>query len=139
MRIAPDSPLGREVLAFEATRQQALIGADPAVLAAILHDDLVHVHSSGQVHGKADFIAHVLRMGGFLAITRGALEMRAVGPGVLITGPTINRVRRVDSGEVVDLDGFGSVVAVPGPAGWQVLLSQITKVASPPAIRHSAT
>jgi hypothetical protein len=139
MRLAPDSPRGRAALAFETARQEALLAADPAALAAILHDDLVHVHSSGQVQGKAEFIGHVARMGGFLAITRGALELRAVGQGVLITGPTVNRVRRHDSGAVVDLEGFASVLAVPGPEGLQVLLSQITLLAARPTPGLSAT
>ncbi|MFG6082947.1 DUF4440 domain-containing protein [Paracoccus litorisediminis] len=120
------SALGQEILAFEAARQAALIAADPAALARILHDDLTHVHSSGQVHGKGEFIAHVGRMGGFVAITRGALELRSLGGGVLITGPSLNRVRRIDTGELVDLDGFSAIAAVQTTAGWQVLLSQMT-------------
>lgn len=120
------SDLGREILAFEAARQEALVSGDPEALDRILHADLVHVHSSGQVHGKAAFIAHVARMGGFVSITRGALELRAAGDGVLVTGPTLNRVRRIGTGELASLEGFGTVLAVRGGDGWQVLLSQVT-------------
>ncbi|MDS9469895.1 nuclear transport factor 2 family protein [Paracoccus sp. MBLB3053] len=121
-----DSALGREILGFEAARQGALVSGDPEALDRILHEDLVHVHSSGQVHGKAAFIAHVGKMGGFVSITRGALELREAMGGVLITGPTLNRVRRIGSGELAELDGFGAVLAVPAGRGWQVLLSQVT-------------
>lgn len=125
--IAHDSPLGQELLTFEEERRRALISGDAAVLDRILHPDLVHVHSSGMVHGKAEFIAHVGRMGGFVDITRGPIELRATGAGgALMTGPTVNRVRRLDSGKIVDLTAFGTVVALRGSAGWQVLLSQIT-------------
>jgi len=127
--IAHDGPLGREILDFEAQRQAALVSGDPALLERILHPDLIHVHSSGQVHDKAGFIAHVGRMGGFAAITRGALSLREAAGGVLIAGPTVNRVRRLDSGAVVDLEAFGTVLAVRGAGGWQVLLSQITPFA----------
>ncbi|RWR32449.1 nuclear transport factor 2 family protein [Sinirhodobacter populi] len=125
--IAHDSPLGQELLAFEEERRRALISGDAAALDRILHPDLVHVHSSGMVHGKAEFIAHVGRMGGFVDITRGPVELRTTGAGgALMTGPTVNRVRRLDSGEIVDLTAFGTVVALRGADLWQVLLSQIT-------------
>lgn len=125
--IAQESPLGQELLAFEGERRRALISGDPVLLDRILHPDLVHVHSSGMVQDKADFIAHVGRMGGFVDITRGPIELRATGVGgALMTGPTVNRVRRLDSGEIVDLTAFGTVVALRGADGWQVLLSQIT-------------
>ncbi|WP_051356928.1 nuclear transport factor 2 family protein [Azorhizobium doebereinerae] len=125
--IPHDSPLGRTLLAFEAERRQALVSADPAQLERILHPDLVHIHSSGRAQDKAGFMAHVTRMGGFLDITRGELTLHAAGEGgAIISGSTVNRVRRLDTGEVADLVGFGTVVAVHGPLGWQVLLSQIT-------------
>jgi len=125
--IDQDSPLGREILAFEARRQAALVSADPAELEAILHPDLCHVHSRGNVDGKAAFIAHVVKMGGFVSVERGTLELRAAGEGaVVITGPTVNTVTRHGTGEIAVLNGFGSVVAVKSAAGWQVLASQIT-------------
>ncbi|WP_172328874.1 nuclear transport factor 2 family protein [Mangrovicoccus sp. HB161399] len=120
------SPLGQEILGFETRRRAALVSADPAELGKILHDDLCHVHSRGNVHGKAEFIAHVTRMGGFVSIARGALELRQAAGAVLITGPTTNTVKRHGTGEIAVLDGFGSVVSVKTADGWQVLLSQIT-------------
>lgn len=126
--IAHDTPLGQEVLAFEQARQAALVSGDPAALDAVLHDDLIHIHSSGMAHTKAELIAHVRKMGGFVAIERGALELRRAGDAVVITGPTLNTVRRMDTGDVATLDAFGSVVIVEGAKGWQVVLSQITVI-----------
>lgn len=123
-----NSSLGREVLAFEQARQAALVSGEPASLDAVLHDDLIHIHSSGMAHTKAAFIAHVRKMGGFVAIQRGELELRRAGDAVVITGPTLNTVRRMDTGGVATLDAFGSVVIVKGPKGWQVVLSQITVI-----------
>ena len=124
--IPHDSDWGREILAFEAQRQAALVAADPEALARLLHDDLIHVHSRGNAHTKAEFIAHVLKMGGFVSIERGALELRGVGETVVITGPTVNTVIRHDTGARAALNGFGTVVAVKTAGHWQVLLSQIT-------------
>ncbi len=126
--IEHNSALGRELLAFEEERCNALISNDAETLERLLHADLVHVHSSGMVHSKAEFIAHVGKMGGFVSIVRGNLELRTMNgnAGAIITGPTTNRVRRLATGEIVDLVGFGTVVAARGPDSWQVLLSQIT-------------
>lgn len=123
-----DSPLGCELLAFEEQRATALTSNDKAALDRILHADLLHVHSSGLIHGKRDFIAHVGKMGGFVSVTRGRLQMLSLGKGdsAIITGPTVNRVRRLESGEIVDLAGIGTVVVTRHTSGWQVLLSQMT-------------
>ncbi|WP_323013643.1 nuclear transport factor 2 family protein [Devosia sp.] len=125
-QIDPASPLGRELLAFEDARKAALIAADAEMLDRILANDLQHIHSSGQVHRKADFIAHVRRMGGFLSIERGEILLHSDGRTALLVGSTINRVRRMETDEIAALEGMGTVVAIRGPAGWQVLLSQIT-------------
>lgn len=126
MVVDPDSPLGLEIAAFERARQAALVSGDVGALNAVLHDDLLHIHSSGMVHTKSEFIAHVGRMGGFVSIERGALEIRQTGDAVILTGPTKNTVRRLETGEVATLDGFGTVVAVRDGGAWRVILSQIT-------------
>ncbi|QYZ69579.1 nuclear transport factor 2 family protein [Neotabrizicola shimadae] len=125
-RLDPASDEAQALLAFESQRRRALIAADRAALDQLLHDDLIHVHSSGLVHGKADFIAHVGRMGGFIAIERGALDLRLGQDTALIAGPTRNTVRRLESGETAVLDGYGSVLVTWAAGRWQVLLSQLT-------------
>ncbi|WP_339109898.1 nuclear transport factor 2 family protein [Thioclava sp. GXIMD4216] len=129
-RLSHDTALAQALLAFEARRCNALVSADAAELHALLHPDLVHVHSTGMVHDKAAFMAHVARMGGFVEIERGEIELRQTGKdaaaGAIISGPTRNRVRRLDTGKTVDLIGFSTVVATLGEEGWQVLLSQLT-------------
>lgn len=124
--VDPASAMAAELLGFEAERQRALVEPDLVSLERLLAPDLIHVHSSGLVHDKPAFIAHVARMGGFVSIERGALDVRS-GHGVaLITGPTVNTVRRIESGELARLEGFGTVLARHTADGWQVVLSQIT-------------
>ncbi|HEY0275797.1 MAG TPA: nuclear transport factor 2 family protein [Paenirhodobacter sp.] len=125
--VTPESPLGQELMAFEIARQDALVAADAQALDRLMAPDLTHVHSSGQVHGKAEFLAHVAKMGGFVSIERGEITLRSDGRTALISGPTRNTVRRLDSGAIAVLDGFGTVVARRGSADWQVVLSQITR------------
>jgi len=118
-----------EIAAIEAVerrRQQALVSLDTDALRAIFADDLIHVHSTGMAHTKDEFIAHLLRMGGFRSIERGPLDIRVEGPFAIMTGRTINGVRSPETGEDVTLDGFNTQVFRKGRDGWQVVLSQLT-------------
>lgn len=112
--------------AFEKERQRALVTADGEALRRILAEDLIHVHSTSMVHGKDELIAHVSRMGGFISIDRGPLDIRVEGDYALVTGRTINRVRSPQTGEEKRLEGFSTLVLRRSPGGWQIVLSQLT-------------
>ena len=114
------------IAALEAARQAALIAADLGALDRLLAEDLIHIHSTGEVHDKPALLAHVARMGGFIAIERPAPQIRLMGELALIAGPTRNTVRRIETGETATLDGFSTLLLRRGPSGWQVALSQIT-------------
>jgi len=129
--VDPASPLGAALLAVEAERQRALIAADAAALDRLLAPELIHIHSSGVAQTKPEFLAHVARMGGFVSITRGALGLKAGGGFALITGPTVNTVRRLDSGALARLEGFGTVLARQTGEDWQIVLSQLTLFKNP--------
>ena len=118
--------INNELLAFERQRQKALIAADIAALTPMLADDLIHIHSTGMVHNKAQFLAHVQRMGGFVAIERPDPDILVQGDFALLTGETHNQVRKLETGEVMSRRGFSTLVLRRGPDGWQILLSQLT-------------
>lgn len=115
-----------EVLDFEQRRQQALVSADLVALASMLAEDLVHVHSTGVVHNKAQFLEHVRRMGGFIAIERDAPQIRLEGELAILTGETRNTVRSLATGETITRYGFSTLVLRRTASGWQIALSQLT-------------
>ncbi|MBJ6987885.1 MULTISPECIES: nuclear transport factor 2 family protein [unclassified Devosia] len=115
-----------DVLETEEARQHALVKNDQGALEWLLADDLVHVHSSGQVHTKPEFMAHLNRMGGFRSIERGPLDIRVEGDIAIVTGSTINGVTKPDTREPVTLEGFATQILRRGPKGWQIVLSQLT-------------
>ena len=115
-----------ELLAFERLRQRALIEADLAVLDPLLAEDLVHVHSTGMVHGKQQLLSHVQRMGGFVAIDRPDPAIRLEGDIAILTGETRNCVRSLETGELMTRQGFSTLVLRRGASGWQIVLSQLT-------------
>lgn len=115
-----------QLLAFERQRQRALIEADVTTLEKMLAEDLIHIHSTGMVHNKAQFLKHVERMGGFVAIERDPPEIRVEGDIAILTGHTRNRVRRLETGEEAERYGFSTLVLRRNASGWQILLSQLT-------------
>ncbi|WP_413742778.1 nuclear transport factor 2 family protein [Sodalis sp. RH15] len=115
-----------ELLAFEKQRQRALVAGDIAALAPMLADDLVHVHSTGMVHGKQQLLEHVRRMGGFVSIDRDDPQIRLEGGVAILTGDTRNRVRSLKTGEVMTRFGFLTLVLRRSAPGWQIVLSQLT-------------
>lgn len=114
------------LLAFEHQRQRAMIEADIERLKTLLADDLIHIHSTGMVHDKRQLLAHIARMGGFVAIERDAPRIRLEGNIAILTGNTRNTVRLLESGEQKVREGFSTLVARRGADGWQIILSQLT-------------
>jgi ketosteroid isomerase-like protein len=115
-----------EIREIESARQRALTAPDLDALDWILADDLIHVHSTGMVHDKAQFISHIQRMGGFRSIERGPLDIRVEGNMAIVTGAAANGVRSPETGENIMLNGFSSLVFRKADRGWQVVLSQMT-------------
>jgi len=114
------------LLALEQRRQQALICADVSALRALLAEDLTHIHSTGLVHTKAQFIQHIQTMGGFANISRAEPEVQVYGDIALLTGATRNTVRLLDSGQEAVREGFSTLIARRTATGWEILLSQLT-------------
>lgn len=114
------------LLAFERLRQHAFITADIDALDVMLASDLIHIHSTGMVHDKAQLLAHVRKMGGFVAIDRTEPQIRLEGDIAVLTGDTRNTVRSLQTGEVMVRHGFSTLVLRRTLAGWKIILSQLT-------------
>jgi hypothetical protein len=90
-------------------------------LADLVTDDLVHVHTTGKVHGKAELIGHAGSFLQFLDVQRGPLTIRALGAdAAVMTGPMTNVVRRRDQDERVTVEAFVTQVWVRREGRWQI-------------------
>lgn len=118
------------LMTLETQRQQALVAGDSVRLAGLLADDLVHIHSTGMVQGKAEFLEHVVKMGGFVAIERPTPDIRLLGDIAIISGETRNVVRALHDGAERVRHGFSTLVLRHSPQGWQIVLSQMTPFAA---------
>lgn len=113
------------ILELEQRRQQALIAVDLDTLDTLFDDDLVHVHSTGLVHDKAQLLEHIAHKRGFAGIQRGALTLRGDAGLALLTGPIINRIR-TGSGEEALMHGFVTQVLRHTASGWKFISFQLT-------------
>ena len=115
-----------ELLEFEKLRQQALTQPDLVLLEKLLAEDLVHIHSTGMVHNKRQLLKHVERMGGFIAISREPPDIRLEGDIAILSGPTRNTIRLLETGEEKVRSGFSTLLLRHTPLGWKIVLSQLT-------------
>ncbi|MET0657891.1 MAG: nuclear transport factor 2 family protein [Steroidobacteraceae bacterium] len=104
---------------MERRRQEALLGGDIATLNEIMADDLVHVHATGAIENKAQFLASVRERYVFKSIDRGDLLIRSYGKSAVMTGPMHQKVSVVATGEDLDMRAFVTQVWVTTASTWQ--------------------
>lgn len=107
--------------ARESERRDALVNDDMAALADLLSDDLVHVHTTGIVHGKAEMLRHAGGTLKFLDVERGPLLIRQIGPdAAVMTGPMTNTIRRRDHDERIQVSAYVTQIWVQRDGAWKV-------------------
>ena len=75
------------IVELEGRRRHALMAGDIDALAALMADDLRHVHGSGQVDDKATYLNGVATKYRFHRIERGDLDVRFYGDVAIVMGP----------------------------------------------------
>jgi uncharacterized protein (TIGR02246 family) len=122
--------LERELLQRERERRDALVADDMERFASLLGDDLVHVHTTGIVHGKPELLRHAGGFLQFLDIERGPLLIRSLGPdAAVMTGPMTNIVKRRDQEERVSVTAYVTQVWVRRDGDWRIASFHATRVA----------
>jgi ketosteroid isomerase-like protein len=109
----------------ERRREAALLSVDLDALDALFAEDLVHIHSTGLVHGKAELLEHIGRRRAFIAIERGPLDVRIEGNTAVMTGRQTSRMRSPSGSEVV-MDGFVTQILRRSNEGWKLINFQLT-------------
>ena len=126
------SELERTLLEREGERRDALVADDMDRLAALLEDDLVHVHTTGIVQGKAELLRHAGGFLRFLSVERGPLLIRALGPdAAMMTGSMTNTVRRRDRDERVTVQAYVTQVWARRDGVWRIASFHATRTTDP--------
>ncbi len=125
-----DDDVAAEIKNLEARRVQALLANDAEKLSALMAEDLVHVHATGRVENKAEYMEGVRTRLEFLKIERSELQIRMFGDVAVATGPLNQEVRLRNSGNLVDLKAVATQVWVKRAGGWVQSSFQATRVES---------
>jgi ketosteroid isomerase-like protein len=119
-----------EIIEQEGRRRRALIARDAATLEALFADDLVHIHSTGNVNNKAELMHHVLQVLQFLEVQRGELNVALLGDVAVMTGRMSTRMRRFDKPEPTSADSWVTQVWVRRGGAWVQTHFQATRAAA---------
>lgn len=92
--------------ALEQTRCEALMRSDREGLAALLRDDLVHVHMNGKADDLATYLAGVGGRYRFHNIRRSEVQIRVIGDCAVITGVLDQELEILATGERRAMHGF---------------------------------
>ena len=117
-----------EIKNLEAQRVQALLANDAEKLSALVAEDVVHIHTTGRVETKAEYLEGVKNRLEFLKIDRPDLKVRVVGNVAVATGPLNQEVRVRATGNVLDIKAVATQVWVKQPGGWVQTSFQATRV-----------
>jgi ketosteroid isomerase-like protein len=116
-----DATVKNQLLFLEQERRRALVEEDYPRVSELFADDLVYVHTTGLVQGKADYLDYAQSAVQYLAIERGELQVRFYGEGLAImTGPQCNTLQKRGGDQPIRGEGFATQVWVQGDRGWQI-------------------
>ncbi len=117
-----------EIKSLEDQRVQALLANDLEKLSALVAEDVVHIHTTGKVENKAEYLNGVKTRLEFLKIDRPDLKVRVVGDVAVATGALNQEVRVRASGAILDIKAVATQVWVKQAGGWVQTSFQATRV-----------
>jgi ketosteroid isomerase-like protein len=117
----------------EAARRKALVERDFNTLETLFAEDLVYVHSVGNVQDKATYLAYVKGPMSFASIERGPLRVRVYGEMAVMTGEMTNTLAVPDLPAPVVVKALVTQVWRKGAAAWQMVNFQATRLPAPGA------
>jgi len=105
--------------ALEDRRCDALMAGDRAALAAMLREDLVHVHMNGKADDLATYLAGVGGRYRFHNVRRSDLVIRVIGDCAVMTGVLDQELEILATGERRTMHGFVTQTWHREGDGWK--------------------
>jgi predicted SnoaL-like aldol condensation-catalyzing enzyme len=119
----------QEVLNAERSRRDAILADDMGAFAQLIAVDVIHVHTTGIVQGKAALIAHVGGLLRFIDIERRDLRVRVIDDNhAVMTGEMTNIVGRRGHDERVIVDAFVTQIWQRRDGRWQIANFHATRL-----------
>lgn len=113
---------------LEALRCRALVANDLDSLAELLDEQLVHVHATGQVDGKQQYLQLVGNAIRFLKVERKALQVRVLGDVAVASGRLLQHIEFRSSGEHRAMDVMTTQVWACEAGTWRQVSFQATNL-----------
>ncbi|UUC52713.1 nuclear transport factor 2 family protein [Pseudomonas citronellolis] len=115
-----------EILRLESERCRALVQRDLQTLAALMDDALVHVHATGKVDDKEQYLEMVARHIDFLSVERSDMRVRVLGDTAIASGRLEQAIVLRESGEERLMKAYATQVWLRGEGGWRQCAFQAT-------------
>jgi ketosteroid isomerase-like protein len=118
----------QEILRLESERCRALVQRDLQTLAALMDDALVHVHATGKVDDKEQYLEMVARHIDFLSVERSDMRVRVLGDTAIASGRLEQAIVLRESGEERLMKAYTTQVWLRGEDGWRQCAFQATNL-----------
>lgn len=118
----------QEILRLENERCRALVQRDLQTLAALMDDALVHVHATGKVDDKEQYLEMVARHIDFLSVERSDMRVRVFGDTAIASGRLEQAIVLRESGEERLMKAYTTQVWLRGEDGWRQCAFQATNL-----------
>lgn len=112
----------------EERRCRYLMDDDLEGLETVVAPDLVHVHATGVVDDKANYLRGVRERFRFLSVARPEMNVRVLGATAIVTGRLEQRIQMRDTSQLVDLVTFTTQVWTLTNGTWRQCSFQATRI-----------
>jgi ketosteroid isomerase-like protein len=118
-----------EIKRQEAARGRALVSADWPALAALVADDVVHIHATGQIDDKAQYMEGLRTKFEFIKVERDSLHVRCYGDFAIATGILTQTIRLKGPGTVLEMRAATTQTWIQKGNRWVQNSFQATRIA----------
>ncbi|EJN37983.1 hypothetical protein PMI38_02517 [Pseudomonas sp. GM84] len=119
-------PIREEILRLERERCRALVARDLQALAGLMDDRLVHVHATGKVDDKAQYLEMVAQHIDFLRVERADMNVRVHGDTAIASGHLEQAIVLRESGEKRLMKAYATQVWIRSEGAWRQCAFQAT-------------
>jgi len=119
-------PIREEILRLERERCRALVARDLQALAGLMDDRLVHVHATGKVDDKAQYLEMVAQHIDFLSVERADMNVRVHGDTAIASGRLEQAIVLRESGEQRLMKAYATQVWIRSEGAWRQCAFQAT-------------
>jgi hypothetical protein len=113
---------------LENERCRALTCGDYESLGLLLSEDLVHIHATGIIEDKADYLASIATGLRFVRIERSSSKVRVYSDIAVMTGILEQTIRVLATNDIVEMRAAATQTWARSGTGWKQISFQATMI-----------